>query len=290
MESYTEHLGFLKKKALQIRIELLQMLHHAQSGHLGGALSVVDILTVIYNGVLPGRAVLSYDPKKPQWEEQDYFILSKGHASAAWYTVLADCGFFPKEDLLDYRKVNSRLQSYPFQKTPGVILTTGTPGYGVSAACGIAMGLKLDKKPNRVICLAGDGELQSGDFWEAVLVAAQYKLDNLTLVVDLNGLQMDGTVRSVVGIDPVSDKLETFGWKTIPVHDGHDYEDLLLGFEKAYEVQRRPAAILAKTVKGKGVLFAENKASYHAEVLSEEEIQCIEDIGKEFNNWKIKEF
>jgi transketolase len=272
MESFTDHISYLRKTAVRLRIDLLQMLHNAGSGHLGGSLSIIDILVALYYGRLSYGPVLRFDAKIPQWEDQDYFVLSKGHASAAWYTVLADLEFFPKEELLHFRKINSLLQAYPFQKIPGVPLTSGSAGVGLSQAVGLALALKMDKQQSRVLCLVGDGELQNGDLWEAALLASHYKLDNLTLIVDFNGLQMDGSLRSVVGVDPVSDKFESFGWKYIPVSDGHNFEDLLLGFEKAYEVQRRPAVILARTVKGKGVPFAENKSFYHAEVLSDQEM------------------
>ena len=268
MESFVEHLNFLQKKAITLRIDLLNALHHAQSGHLGGSLSVMEILVALYFGKLSDRPVLFYDANKPGSEEQDYFVLSKGHASV----VLADAGFFLKDELDHYRQINSMLQAYPVKKIPGITVSTGTPGYGLAASVGLAMALKMDKKKNRVVCLVGDGELQAGQLWEAALIANQYKLDNLTLIVDWNGLQMDGVVRSVADIEPIADKFESFGWKIIMVSDGHNFEDLLIGFEKAYEVQRRSSLIIARTVKGKGVVFAENKPFYHAEVLSEEEM------------------
>lgn len=273
MESFVEHLAFLGKKAVELRIALLHTLHTAQSGHLGGSLSVVEILTAAYYGKLAERPVMYYDPAKPGSEDQDYFVLSKGHAAAALYTVLADLGFFAADELKHYRQARCLLQAYPVKKIPGVALSSGMPGYGAAAAVGLALALKADKKPNRVICLVGDGELQAGQFWEAVLTASHYKLDNLTLIVDWNGLQLDGVLRSVIGIEPVADKFETFGWRSVPVTDGHSFEDLLTGMEKAYETQRRPTAIIARTVKGKGVAFAENKPFYHAEVLSEEEME-----------------
>lgn len=272
MESFVEHLEFLKRKAAGLRIDLVKMLHHAGSGHLGGSLSVMEILVALYYGRLQERRVLFYDASKPGSQEQDYFVLSKGHACAALYTVLADCGFYPKDELMHYRQVGSMLQAYPVKKIPGIALSTGTPAYGAGGAVGLALALKMDKSPNRVVCLAGDGELQEGQLWESVMLAAQYKLDNLTLIVDWNGLQMDGAVRSVVGIEPIADKFESFGWKIVMVADGHSFEDLLIGMEKAYETQRRPTALIARTVKGKGVAFAENKPFYHAEVLSDEEL------------------
>lgn len=272
MESFVEHLRFLEKTALRLRIDLLKMLHNSQSGHLGGSLSVIEMIIATYYGQLPRGPVMKYDPTKPGSEEQDYFILSKGHASPAWYTVLADLEFFPREELGDFRQMNSLLQAYPSKKIPGITISSGGPAFGLAAAVGLAMSLKADRQPNRVFCLVGDGELQDGQFWEAVLLANHYKLDNLTVMVDCNGLQMDGVLRSVVSIEPIADKFETFGWKSIHVTDGHNFEDLLVGLERAIETQRRPTILICRTVKGKGVAFAENKASYHAEVLSDEEM------------------
>lgn len=272
MESFVEHLRFLEKTALRLRIDLLKMLHNSRSGHLGGSLSVVEILVAAYYGQLPRGPVMRYDPAKPGSEEQDYFVLSKGHASPAWYTVLADLEFFPKDELLGFRQMNSLLQAYPSKKIPGITISSGGPAFGLAAAVGLAISLKADRAPNRVFCLVGDGELQDGQFWEAVLLANHYKLDNLTVMIDSNGLQMDGVVRSVVSIEPIADKFETFGWKSIQVMDGHSFEDVLIGLERGLETQRRPSVLICRTVKGKGVVFAENKASYHAEVLSDQEM------------------
>lgn len=272
MESYIDHLHDLRLKALTLRIDILRILNKAGSGYLGGTLSCVEILTALYFGRLPARAVMQYDTSKPGSETQDYFVMSKAHATVALYTVLAEAGFFPKSELNHYRQVNSMLQSCPNKRVPGICMNAGTAGYGLSAAVGLAMAIKADKQSNRVFCLAGDGELQDGQFWEAVMVASQHKLDNLVLLLDWNGLQMDGVIRSIVDIEPVADKFQSFGWKTIPVIDGHNFEDLLLGFERAFEVQRRPAVMTCRTVKSKGVLFAENKPYYHADVLSNEEL------------------
>lgn len=273
MESFVEHIEFLKKKAVEIRIGVLNTLHIAQSGYLGGSLSCIEILTACYYGKLADRPVMFFDPTIPGADDQDYFVLSKGHASPSLYVVLADLGFFPLDELRHYRQIRSLLQAYPIKKIPGVTISTGTSAHGIAGAVGLAMALKMDKCPNRVICLVGDGELQDGQLWESVLLATQYKLDNLTVIVDFNGLQMDGVLRSVVGVEPISDKFESFGWKSIPVIDGHNFQDLLVGLEKAYEVQRKPSVLIARTIKGKGVVFAENKPFYHSEVLSEEEME-----------------
>lgn len=272
MESFKEHLGFLKQVAAKFRIDLVEMLHRAESGHLGGSLSALEMMVALYFGELPRGEIMKYDPAKPGWEGQDYFVLSKGHASPTWYVILANVGFFDMEELRYFRQMNSLLQPYPSKKIPGIVLPGGAPGYGFSAAVGLAMALKMEKQPNRVYVLVGDGELQEGQVWESALMAAQHRLDNLTLLVDWNGLQTDGPLRGVVGVEPIVEKFEAFGWKTIPVSDGHDFEDLLIGLERALETQRRPSVIVAKTIKGRGVPFAENRASYHAEVLSAEEL------------------
>ena len=272
MESFKDYLEFLKKKSAELRIDVLESLYAAQSGHLGGSLSALDMMIILYYGQIPTGPIMKYDPEKPGWDGQDYFVLSKAHAAPAWYSILADAGFFPKEELKYFRQLNGLLPAYPSKKVPGIVLCSAGPGHGFSAAAGLAMALKMDRAENRVYCMVGDGELQEGQIWETAMTAAQYKLDNMVLLVDYNDLQMDGTVRSVVGVEPIADKFQAFGWKTIPVRDGHDFEELLFAFERALESQRRPSVIVAKTIKGKGVEFAENKAYYHAEVLSEQEM------------------
>lgn len=275
MESLQEHISFLEQKAAKLRINIAEMLNHAGTGHLGGSLSALDILISLYFGKLGEKPIMAYNSEKPGWDGQDYCLLSKTHAAPAWYSVLAEAGFFPPEELRFFRQINSLLQASPTKKIPGISLGTTMPGYGLSAALGLALILEKEKSPNRVFVMVGDGELQHGEIWEAVLAAAHNKLDNLTLIIDWNDLQMDGPVRSITNMDPLADKFESFGWKTIPVHNGHDFEDLLFAFDRAFEVQRKPSVILAHTVKGKGIPFAENKASYHAEVLSNEEIADI---------------
>lgn len=272
MESFRDHILFLNKVALKLRIDLLEILHKAESGHLGGSLSALDLMVALYFGQIATGPVMKYDVSKPGWEGQDYFVLSKGHASPAWYVLLASLGFFDENELKYFRQVNSLLQAFPSKKIPGVAISAGGPGYGLAAAVGLAISLKADKQPNRVFVLVGDGELQEGQVWEAAMAAAHYKLDNLTLLVDYNGLQMDGQVRGVMSIDPITDKFQGFGWKTVPVNNGHDYEELLSGLDRALETQRRPTVVIARTIKGKGVLFAENKVFYHAEVLSSQEM------------------
>ncbi len=285
METFQEHISYLQKAAAKFRIDLVEMLHKAQSGHLGGSLSVVEMLVVLYYGQLPGGSVMNYDIEKPGWEGQDYMVLSKAHAAPAWYTVLGNAGFFDTQEFQYFRQLNALLQAYPTKKIPGVMIGGAGSGSGLAAAVGLAMALKMDKQPNRVFCVVGDGELQQGRVWEAALVAAHHKLDNLTLLVDYNGLQMDGSIRGIIGIDPLIDKFESFGWKAIPVTDGHNVEELLVAMEKALETQRKPSVLIARTIKGKGIPFVENKSSYHAEVLSDEEMaEALPRLQQDFTN------
>ena len=272
MESFRDHLKFLRKKSLELRIALLKIINKAQFGHTGSSLSAMDLLVTLYYGKFHDRPVMQIDPKKPGWEGQDYFVLSKGHACPALYAILADLGFFDPQELLHLFQTNSLLQGHPVKKIPGVVLNSGSLAHGFSGAVGLAMALKADRQPNRVFCLLGDGELQEGQVWEAAMSAAHYKLDNLVAIVDDNQLQIEGPTRAVMNVDPIVDKFESFGWKTVPVRDGHNYEELISALERAIEVQRRPALIVAHTIKGKGVGFAENKSFYHGVPLSDEEM------------------
>ncbi len=284
MESFRDHLQFLKQKATQARIDLLEATHKARGGHPGSAMSCADLLTTLYFGKLQGIPVMQFDAKKPGWEGQDYFVLSKGHAAPVLYSILADAGFFEREELDHFKQINSMLQTHPSKKIPGVCLNAGPSGHGFSAAVGLAMALKAERAHNRVFVLVGDGELQEGQIWEGVMTAAHYRLDNLILMVDANGLQLDGTLRAVMNIEPIADKFEAFGWKAIPVRDGHDYEEILSGFERAFDVQRKPSVMIARTVKGKGVSFMENKATYNGVALSAQEMaEAIPMLKAELN-------
>ncbi len=263
----------LHNKATQLRIECLKCIHKANSGHTGGSLSAMDILTALYYGEVNGRPVMKYDPHKPGWEGQDYFIMSKGHAAPALYAVLADLGFFDKSELDYLRQVNAMLQGHPVLKIPGVTMTTGSLGQGFAAAHGLALALKMDRAKNRVFTLLGDGELQEGIVWETAMSAAHFKSDNLIAFIDNNELQIDGFTRSVMNVEPITDKFESFGWKVIPVKNGHDFDELLDAIDRALITTRKPVAIVCSTVKGKGVTFAERNASYHGVALSKEEME-----------------
>lgn len=273
MELFRDHLRFLYSKAAQLRINTLRMIHKAQGGHTGSSLSAMEILVALYYGKLQEVPMMNYDAAKPGWDEQDYFVLSKAHAAPAWYALLADLGFFESAELDHFRQVGGLLQGHPLKKIPGVALSSGSPGQGFSSAVGLSMALKAERALNRVFVLTGDGELQEGLVWEAAMAAAHYRLDNLTVFVDVNGLQMDGPTRGVMGVESIADKFESFGWKTIPVRDGHDFEEIFYALERSFDVQRRPKVIVAHTIKGKGVSFAENNPYYHGVPFSDQEMR-----------------
>jgi transketolase len=228
--------------------------------------------------------VMRHDPENPGWEERDRFILSKGHAAPAQYVALAEAGYFPKEDLMMLRRLGSHLQGHPDSKgTPGVEVCTGSLGQGLSMANGIALGLRLDKRENRVYAILGDGELQEGQVWEAAMAAAHYRLDNLCALVDANALQIDGEVERVMNVAPIGDKFRAFGWNVLEI-DGHDMEAIIGALETAKRIKEKPTVIVARTVKGKGVPRFEHKASYHGVAPNDDELNeallclgCIED-------------
>jgi transketolase len=254
--SSTDIVG-LTEKARSLRMEILQMLALAGSGHTGGSLSAADIVTVLY------FHTLKHDPGNPQWNERDRFILSKGHAAPVLYAALALSGYFDKEILKTLRKIGSPLQGHPCScKLPGVEISTGSLGQGLSIANGIAIGIKMDGLPSRVYCLLGDGEIQEGQVWEAAMTAAHYKLDNLCAIIDNNGLQIDGHCCDVMHIEPIVDKWEAFGWHVIDI-DGHDIKAIINAFHNAEAQKGKPTMIVARTIKGKGVSFFEGKVEYH---------------------------
>ncbi|MEW6089162.1 MAG: transketolase [bacterium] len=258
----------LKKTACGIRRNIIKMLTESKSGHTGGSLSAVDILTSLY------FYKMRYKPSEPYWTDRDRFVLSKGHAAPALYAVLSEAGYFPKEELATLRKLGSRLQGHPDRrKLPGVEASTGSLGQGISIACGIALcGKHIDKKSYRVYALLGDGENQEGEVWEAAMSAAHYHLDNLCAVLDYNGLQIDGKVLDVMNIDPISDKWRAFGWNVMEA-DGHSIGELTKVLDEAETVKGRPSIIIAKTIKGKGVSFMEGKVKYHGTAPTYEECE-----------------
>ncbi|HLA00815.1 MAG TPA: transketolase [Thermodesulfovibrionales bacterium] len=258
---------FLKKQAKLVRVEILKMLTLAGSGHTGGSLSAADIVTALY------FSKMRHKPDEPGWRERDRFILSKGHAAPLLYAVLAMAGYFDISALKTLRKLGSPLQGHPCSRVlPGVEISTGSLGQGLSVSNGMAMGLKMDNIGSRVYCLLGDGEIQEGQVWEAAMTAAHYKLDNLCAIIDLNGLQIDGPVSKVKAIEPVASKWAAFGWNVIDI-DGHDMKEILDALDDAETVKGKPSIILAHTIKGKGVSFFEGKVEYHGMAPTPEELE-----------------
>ncbi len=258
-------LAAFKKQAAQVRKHIIDEVFSAASGHPGGSLSCTDILTVLY------FHEMRVDAGNPKWEDRDRFVLSKGHCSPALYAVLAEKGFFPKEELLKFRSIDSFLQGHPSMKdVPGVDMSTGSLGQGISAAVGMAMAGKVDKKGYRVYTILGDGEIEEGQVWEACMAAAHYKLDNLTAFLDHNGLQIDGKISEVMSPEAVTDKFRAFGWKVIEIN-GHDYVQIIEALEEAKKSKGVPSMIVADTVKGKGVSFMENAAGWHGSAPNKEQ-------------------
>lgn len=263
----------LEKIAKKIRIGILEQVYKAQSGHPGGSLSIADILTVLYFNEL------NIDEKNPNWDQRDRLILSKGHCSPALYSCLAHRGFFAKKELKNFRKINSNLQGHPdMNKVPGVDMTSGSLGQGLSVANGIAIAGKLDKKNYRVYCILGDGEIEEGQVWEAAMAANKYKLDNLCIIIDNNNLQIDGTIEKVMSSYPIDEKFRSFRFQVINI-DGHDIEEIMKAFEVAKNIKGKPTCIIAKTIKGKGISFMENQVSWHGKAPNEEQfIQGMKEL------------
>ena len=264
----------LKSIAKTIRKDIVSMLTESCSGHPGGSLSAADILTTLYFGEM------NVDPENPKDENRDRFVLSKGHAAPVLYSVLARKGYFPVEELKTLRKINTRLQGHPSMKClPGIDMSTGSLGQGISSAVGMALAGKVDKKDYRVYTLLGDGELEEGQVWEAAMSAAHYKLDNLTAFVDFNGLQIDGDITKVMNPSPIDKKFEAFGWNVLVI-DGHNIDEILDAIEKAKNFKGKPTVVVCNTVKGKGVSFMENQASWHGTAPSKEQCeQALAEIG-----------
>jgi len=267
----------LKKIANKIRKLIIQMVSRAGSGHPGGSLSSVEIITCLF------FEVMRHNPKDPHWPDRDRFHLSKGHTCPALYAALALCGYFPEKELWTLRKLGSILQGHPDRRTPGVDVASGSLGQGLSVAVGMALAARLDKKDYRVYCLMGDGEIQEGNIWEAAMSAAHFKLDNLCGIVDYNRFQIDGRVEEVMNLEPLVNKWEAFGWHVISC-DGHNIEELLEAFDEAKSVKQKPTVIIAHTVKGKGVSFMEHVVDFHGRAPNEKEtkiaLEELEKIGK----------
>ena len=265
----------LKRIANDVRIGIIEGVYSAGCGHPGGSLSIADILTYLY------FEHMNIDPQNPQDKNRDRFVLSKGHTAPALYSTLAHRGYFPVEELKTLRAIDSRLQGHPDMKgVPGVDMSTGSLGLGISAACGMALAGKVDNAPYRVYTVVGDGESEEGQVWEAAMFAAHYKLDNLVAVIDLNGLQIDGAITDVMNPTPHDEKLRAFGWHVITV-DAHDFSEIEAAFCEAKAVKGKPTAIIAKSVKGKGVSYMEGACEWHGQAPKEDLYKvAIDDLAK----------
>lgn len=246
----------LQQIARKLRRNIVTMIANTGSGHPGGSLSAVEILATLY------FRILRHDPANPHWQDRDRFILSKGHAAPVLYATLAETGYFPVEELMTLRKLGSRLQGHTDSAIPGVEMSAGSLGQGLSFSIGCALAARLDKKPSRIYALLGDGECDEGQVWEAAMAAAHYKLDNLVAIVDRNGIQLDGWTKDIMDTEPIPEKWRAFGWHVIDI-DGHDFNQLTEAFEHAKTVKRQPTVIVARTIKGKGVSFMENNVDFH---------------------------
>ena len=265
----------LKEAALNVRRNIVKMIHNAKSGHPGGSLSSVDILNVLYGKSLN---IPSEWKTSKNFESRDRFILSKGHASPLLYSILAQYGFFDPSELLSFRKFGTKLQGHPTKEyLPGIEVSTGSLGQGLSLACGIAMGLKLNNNLANVVVLLGDGELQEGSCWEAFMQASHRNLNNLIAIIDRNNLQIDGCTEDVMALSNLNSKIKSFGWETIEI-DGHNYNEIYEAVENAKESEK-PFAIIANTIKGKGVSFMENQAGWHGKAPNDEQLQqALEEL------------
>lgn len=266
----------LAEVALNVRRDIITEVYSAGAGHPGGSLGIADILSYLY------FEEMNVDPKNPKNPDRDRFVMSKGHCAPALYGILAEKGFFPKEDLKGFRSIDSYLEGHPDMKSvPGVDMSTGSLGQGICAANGMALAGKLDGKNYRVYAILGDGELEEGQVWEAAMFAPHYKLDNVTIFVDFNGLQIDGDITKVMNPTPIDKKFEAFGWNVVTC-DAHDFDSIEAAVSAAKACKGKPTAVIAKSIKGKGVSFMENEAGWHGKAPNEEEYkQAMKDLGAE---------
>lgn len=265
----------MEEIARKVRVHIVKSTHAAGSGHPGGSLSATDVLTALYFEIMDHR------PDEPDWPKRDRFVLSKGHAAPALYGVLAEAGYFPVEELETLRELGSRLQGHPHKRaTPGVDASTGSLGQGLSIASGMALAGKLDRVPYTVYAICGDGEIQSGQIWEAAMFASHNKLDNLVVFLDRNKLQIDGSTEEVISIEPIVSKWESFGWHVVEIN-GHDFSEIMNAVEKAEEVHDQPTMIVSHTVKGKGVPFMEGSLAFHGKAADDEQLEtALEALGE----------
>ncbi len=272
-----EPIEYYEKIAAKVRIDIIKAVHAAGSGHPGGSLSAADILTALYFGEM------NIDPKDPGMEGRDRFILSKGHAVPAQYAVLGERGYYDVEEMMTLRKLGSPFQGHGnMHKVPGIEMSTGSLGQGLSVAVGMALADKMDGRDSRVYSLLGDGEIQEGMIWEAAMAASHYGLSGLTAIVDWNGLQIDGANDDVMKVSPISEKFRSFGWDTVEI-DGHDFRQIFEALDEAREQKEKPTCIIAKTVKGKGVSFMEDQAGWHGKAPGDDQAkQAVEELGGEW--------
>ncbi len=254
----------LERIAREVRKDIILVTSAAGSGHPGGSLSAADILTALY------FRLLKHDPKKPKWADRDIFILSKGHAAPGYYSVLAEAGYFSREELMTLRKLGSRMQGHAHTDVPGVEVSTGSLGQGLSIANGFALSYRLDHRPSRIVALLSDGENDEGQTWEAAMFASFRRLDNITVFVDRNGIQNDGFTKEILDTSPLEDKWSAFGWNVVVI-DGHNMAQILDAYEQSLKVKGKPTAIIANTVKGKGVSFMENNVAFHGKAPNRDE-------------------
>lgn len=262
----TAQITDLQEKATQIRRLIVQMLAKAGSGHPGGSLSATDVLTVLF------YQVLRHNPKDPAWPERDRFHMSKGHCCPLWYALLAETGYFPKQELWSLRKFGAMLQGHPDRRVPGVEVASGSLGQGLSVALGMSLAARVDKREYRVYVLMGDGEIQEGNIWEAAMAASHYHCDNICAILDYNGFQIDGRTRDIMNLEPMTDKWKAFGWQVIEIN-GHQIPEILDAYAQAAAVKGKPTIIVAHTIKGKGVSFMENVVDFHGRAPTKEEEQ-----------------
>lgn len=267
----------LQKTACKVRMGVIEGTYNAKSGHPGGSLSIADTLTYLY------FAKLNIDPKNPEMPDRDRFVLSKGHTAPALYATLARRGYFTEDELKSLRHIGAMLQGHPCIHTPGIDMSSGSLGQGISAACGMALAGKIDGKTYKVYSILGDGEIEEGQVWEAAMFAAHYKLDNLVAIVDNNGLQIDGKITDVCSPEPITDKFAAFGWHVITMN-AHDFDDIERAFNEADTVKDKPVAIIQKSVKGKGVSFMEDQVSWHGSAPNKEQYDtAMAELKKQLN-------
>lgn len=264
----------LENMSIKVRQGIIDAVYSGKSGHPGGSLSIADIMTVLYFNQM------NIDEKNPKWEDRDRLVLSKGHCSPALYSVLANRGFFDIEDIKTFRNIESKLQGHPdMNKVPGVDISSGSLGQGLSVANGMAIAGKMDNKNYRVYCILGDGEIEEGQIWEAAMTSSKYKLDNLCVIVDNNNLQIDGTIEEVMSSYPIDEKFKSFGFQVINI-DGHNIQEIIDAFDVAKNVKGKPTCIIAKTIKGKGVSFMENKVEWHGKAPNDEQYKiAMEELN-----------